>query len=131
MLNPAWRSPKGGGSADSWPWKAFKAPYPAPGNILPQPSEGLTCPGRATQQVQRQPVVLLQQLCLLETLHNKKPRMAERVGFHPLVHQTLPSTNQRTRAENISSGTSPTSWRWLGLSQEPVLSQQHREEQRG
>lgn len=66
-----------------------------------------------------------------DSLRNKKPRMAERVGFHPLVHQTLPSTNQRIRAENISSGTSPTSRRWLGLSQEPVLSQQHREEQLG
>jgi len=45
MLNPVWRSPKGWGSADPWPWGAFRAP----GDILPQLSNALTCPGRATQ----------------------------------------------------------------------------------
>lgn len=74
---------------------------------------------------------LTEALFVGDSLHNKKPRTAERVGFHPLVHQSLPSTNQRTRAENIFSGTSPTSWRWLGLSQEPALSQQRQEEQHG
>lgn len=88
MLNPAWKSPKGGGSTALWPWGAFRAPYHAPGNILPQLSKALTCPSMATQQGHRQPGVCAQQLCFLKTPHNKMTRKRERGEFHLLFYKT-------------------------------------------
>lgn len=115
MLNPSWKSSKGGESTDLWPWGAFRAPYHAPGNILSQISKALTCPGMGTWQGQRQPVVCVQQLFLGDSI--KWPESQK--GLSPTSY----STRQRMRAENISYATSPTLWRRLGLSQVLVLSQ--------
>lgn len=87
MLNPAEKSPKGGGSTDSWPWGAFRAPYHAPGNILLQLSKALACPSMATWQGQGQSVVCAAAQ-FLGGYVTKTTRKPERVESHILFCKT-------------------------------------------
>lgn len=121
MLNPAWKSPEGGRSTDSWLWGAFRAAYHAPGNILPSFPKLWHVQGPHS----RARGSLWSVCCSSVSWRLSVIKWPEsQKGLNPISY----SARQRTRPENISSATSPTLWRRLGLSQEPVWSQEHREE---
>lgn len=110
--------PKGRGKHRLMALRCFHSTLPC-SRQHPLPDSQSSGMSMATQQGQRQPVLCVQQLCLLETLGNKMTRK----GWIP-----SPILQDRMRAENISPVTSPTLWRRLGLSQEAVWSQEHREQ---